>query len=69
MQADNDLINRFSIPIAAPYSISKAAVNTLVSKYNATFGKSEGILFMAISPGLVDTSEGKQPTEEDIQGG
>lgn len=67
--ADADLINDFSIPIASPYSISKAAVNTLVAKYNATFGKSEGILFMAISPGLVDTSEGKPPTEEDIQGG
>lgn len=67
--ADPDLVNDFSIPIASPYSISKAATNLLVAKYNAAFGKSEGILFMAISPGLVDTSEGKEPTEEDIKGG
>lgn len=67
--ADPDLINNFGISIASPYSISKAAVNTLIAKYNATFGKTEGILFMAISPGLVDTNEGKPPTDEDIKGG
>jgi len=67
--ADLDLVNRFSIPIAGPYSISKAATNMLVAKYNAALGKSEGILFMAISPGLVDTSEGAPMSEQDIQGG
>ena len=65
--SDTDLINRFSIPIAAPYSISKAATNALVAKYNAALG-SEGILFMALSPGLVDTSEGKPMTEQQLQG-
>ncbi|KAK3670540.1 hypothetical protein LTR78_009644 [Recurvomyces mirabilis] len=67
--ADLDFVNRFSIPIAAPYSISKAATNALVAKYNATLGQSEGLLFMALSPGLVDTSESKQPTEQEIAGG
>ena len=66
--ADLDLINKFDIPIAAPYSVSKAATNALVAKYNAALGKSEGILVLALSPGLVDTSEGKQMTEEEIQG-
>jgi NAD(P)-dependent dehydrogenase (short-subunit alcohol dehydrogenase family) len=66
--ADTELINRFSVPIAAPYSISKAAVNALVAKYNAALGKSEGLLFMALSPGLVDTSEGKPMSEQAIQG-
>lgn len=66
--ADDKLTNNFSIGISAPYSISKAAVNTLVAKYNASFGKSDGILFMGISPGVVDTSEGKQPTEEEMAG-
>jgi NAD(P)-dependent dehydrogenase (short-subunit alcohol dehydrogenase family) len=66
--ADIDLINRFSVPIAAPYSISKAATNALVAKYNAALGKSEGLLFMALSPGLVDTSEGKAMSEQAIQG-
>ena len=67
--ADDSLVNRFSIAIAAPYAISKAATNTLVAKYNAALGKSEGILFMAISPGLVDTREGKPMSEEEIKGG
>ncbi|KAK3111294.1 hypothetical protein LTR53_013605, partial [Teratosphaeriaceae sp. CCFEE 6253] len=31
--------------------------------------KSEGILFFSISPGLVDTSEGVPPSEQDIAGG
>jgi NAD(P)-dependent dehydrogenase (short-subunit alcohol dehydrogenase family) len=66
--ADLDLINKFDIPIAAPYSISKAATNALVTKYNAALGKSEGILVLALSPGLVDTSEGKPMSEEEIQG-
>jgi NAD(P)-dependent dehydrogenase (short-subunit alcohol dehydrogenase family) len=66
--ADTDLINRFSIPIAAPYSISKAATNALVAKFNAALGKSENMLVMALSPGLVDTSEGKPMTEQELQG-
>lgn len=66
--ADTELINRFGVPVAAPYSISKAATNALVAKYNAALGKSEGILFLALSPGLVDTSEGKPMSEQAIQG-
>lgn len=53
-----DLVNEFSVGLAAPYTISKAAVNALVAKYNVAYG-SQGILFMSISPGFVDTSEGK----------
>lgn len=66
--ADIDLVNRFNVPIAAPYSISKAATNALVAKYNAALGKSEGLLFLALSPGLVDTSEGKPMSEQELQG-
>ena len=67
--ADDDLTNRFSLSVAGPYSISKAAVNTLVAKYNAALGKTDGIVFMAISPGYVDTSEGEKTlSEEDMKG-
>ena len=59
--ADADFINQVDITIAAPYSISKAALNVAVAKYNALY-RSEGILFMAISPGLVNTG-GKAPSE------
>ena len=66
--ADNDLTNGYGVDMAGPYAASKAAVNTLVAKYNAAFGKSEGILFLAISPGAVDTLEGKQFNEEEMAG-
>jgi len=64
--ADLDLVNQFSVGMAAPYSISKAAVNLLIAKYNAAYA-SQGILFMSISPGLVDTNEGKSPSEEELK--
>ncbi|KAK3711233.1 hypothetical protein LTR37_009827 [Vermiconidia calcicola] len=53
--ADDVLTNQYSLAINGPYSISKAATNTLVAKYNAALGKSEGILFLALSPGVVAT--------------
>ncbi|KAJ7837360.1 hypothetical protein B0H14DRAFT_2791503 [Mycena olivaceomarginata] len=37
------------------YSISKAALNVVVAKYAAQF-KANGFIFLAISPGIVDTS-------------
>ena len=40
----------------APYSISKAAVNLAHAKYAAEY-KKEGIIFVALSPGLVNTAE------------
>ena len=52
--ADPDLINRLELAVSAPYAISKAGVNMAVAKFSALY-KREGILFMAISPGLVDT--------------
>lgn len=66
--ADIELVNRFNIAIAGPYAISKAAANALVSKYHAALGRSEGILFFSMSPGLVDTSEGKPLSEEEVAG-
>ncbi|CAH0047437.1 unnamed protein product [Clonostachys solani] len=44
-----------------PYSVSKAAVNMLVAKYNVTY-KSEGVLTMGICAGSVDTFEGERPS-------
>ncbi|KAE9373307.1 NAD(P)-binding protein [Stipitochalara longipes BDJ] len=63
---DIDFVNELDIDVAAPYAISKAGVNMVVAKYNATY-KEEGILFMAICPGSVDTAEQSReaPKEED----
>lgn len=61
--ADIDLINDYSIAVASPYSVSKAAANAIVAKYNAAL-KHEGILFLSVSPGYVATernAEGGDP--------
>ena len=52
--ADQDLVNKFEVDNGAPYAISKSATNMAVAKYNALY-KKDGILFLAISPGLVNT--------------
>lgn len=68
--ADIPLINEYGVAAAPPYTVSKAALNALVAKYNAAFGASEGILFLGVSPGVVDTSQaGLQlsPAERDVQ--
>ncbi|KAH8679221.1 hypothetical protein BGZ61DRAFT_551684 [Ilyonectria robusta] len=65
--ADIELIARFSIASSAPYSISKAGMNVAVAKFSAEYSK-DGVLFLSISPGLVDTSE-TAPTEDRIKGG
>lgn len=39
------------------YSISKAALNTTIAKYNAELGKKEGVLFLSLSPGFVETGQ------------
>lgn len=57
--ADLDIINQVDIAVSAPYSISKGALNVAVAKYSALY-KSEGILFMAVSPGYVATDENAQ---------
>lgn len=53
--ADEDLILGTEIAAAVPYSLSKGAVNVVVTKYAAQY-KQDGIVFSAISPGWVDTA-------------
>lgn len=52
--ADPDLVTKYDMEIAAPYTISKAALNMAVAKFHAEYSK-HGVLFMSISPGFVDT--------------
>jgi NAD(P)-dependent dehydrogenase (short-subunit alcohol dehydrogenase family) len=51
--ADLDFINNFEVDGCGLYSASKAALNTIVAKYNAQY-KKDGILFLSLSPGVVD---------------
>jgi len=61
--ADTDMINDFGIANAVPYSISKGATNVMVAKYNAAY-QEQGVLFLAVSPGYVDTANTKQPAPD-----
>ncbi|RWQ94613.1 hypothetical protein C8Q69DRAFT_499361 [Paecilomyces variotii] len=66
--ADLELINDLEIPVGAPYSISKGAVNVAMAKYNAVF-KQEGILFLSISPGMVATERATEEVSEEEKEG
>ncbi|KII93286.1 hypothetical protein PLICRDRAFT_386013 [Plicaturopsis crispa FD-325 SS-3] len=52
-----DFTLEVGLPDAGPYSISKAALNMANAKYAARF-RDEGFVFLAISPGSVDTTDG-----------
>lgn len=51
--ADLNLINDLEIESSALYSASKAAMNVIVAKFNAQY-KKDGVLFVSISPGIVE---------------
>ena len=60
---DEDLSRKHKIAIAAPYVISKAGLNNVVNKYHGEFS-ARGVLFMAISPGLIDNGQFSNLTEK-----
>lgn len=51
---DIGFVNELELDIAPSYAISKAGVNMAVAKYSAIY-KQEGILFLGICPGSVNT--------------
>jgi NAD(P)-dependent dehydrogenase (short-subunit alcohol dehydrogenase family) len=54
--ADTSLVVKHNIYEGAPYSISKAALNMAVAKFQAEYEK-DGVLFMAVCPGAVNTGQ------------
>lgn len=52
--ADPDFTNEWEVAVAPLYAVSKAAVNMVIAKFNAEY-KKDGVLFMAVCPGMVDT--------------
>ncbi|GJC88319.1 putative oxidoreductase C663.08c [Colletotrichum liriopes] len=61
--SDLEFISKSGIEVAAPYSISKAAMNTAVAKFGAQYAQ-DGLLFFSISPGVIDTGlydDGRSP--------
>lgn len=65
--ADIDLVNDLELETSALYGASKAAMNTIVAKFNAQY-KKDGVLFVSISPGAVEVghfSDGTYPPLQD----
>ena len=52
---NRDSVMKLDFPQMPGYGMSKAAVNMVIAKY-ATKLHSEGIVLVALSPGLVDTT-------------
>ncbi|TAQ90953.1 hypothetical protein B7494_g712 [Chlorociboria aeruginascens] len=52
--ADLDVINGAGLANQVPYAASKAAANVVVAVYNAEY-KKDGVLFLSISPGFIQT--------------
>jgi NAD(P)-dependent dehydrogenase (short-subunit alcohol dehydrogenase family) len=59
--ADLDLTNDCDVDIGALYAASKAALNVIVAKFNAQY-KKDGVLFLSISPGLVEVGRNADGT-------
>lgn len=57
---DTDFINKTGVSYAVAYSVAKAGMNIQVAKYAAELAP-KGIKVLALSPGWVDTWEGKWP--------
>ncbi|KAI1377707.1 hypothetical protein F4677DRAFT_415282 [Hypoxylon crocopeplum] len=64
--ADLDCINQYELDLSALYSISKAGMNATVGKFHAQY-KKEGVLFISISPGVVDTGHHHEASPEQFQ--
>ncbi|KAJ5675522.1 hypothetical protein N7462_008419 [Penicillium macrosclerotiorum] len=66
-QAALDAIPKLGIEVASLYAISKAGLNTAVAKFSAQYAK-DGVLFMSICPGMVDTGHFADVTAEQMKG-
>jgi NAD(P)-dependent dehydrogenase (short-subunit alcohol dehydrogenase family) len=64
--ADLDLTNDVEIDVGALYAASKAAMNVIMAKYNAQY-KKDGVLFMSISPGVVEVGHYANSTYSCLQ--
>lgn len=56
--ADTEFTNKYDVTPGSLYSASKAAINMIISKYSAQY-KEEGVLFLALCPGMVEVGHYK----------
>ncbi|KAK8073098.1 short chain dehydrogenase [Apiospora saccharicola] len=65
--AEADLTNQYAVDVGALYAISKAALNMAAAKFNAQY-KKDGVLFLCVSPGVVDTGNYADFTPKQLEG-
>lgn len=65
--ADLEFVNDYDVDVAALYAASKAAMNIIVAKFNVQY-KKDGVLFMSISPGVVEVGRYSEATPEEMAG-
>ncbi|KAG8162218.1 hypothetical protein KVR01_007983 [Diaporthe batatas] len=65
--ADVGMTNSFEVDISGLYAASKAALNMIASKFNVQY-KKDGVLFISISPGVVEVAQYDNITPEQQQG-
>ncbi|KAI0127359.1 hypothetical protein BJ170DRAFT_625098 [Xylariales sp. AK1849] len=63
---DVDFVAKQEVEPAGPYAISKAALNLAIAKFSAEYRK-QGVLFISVSPGVVDTGNMEMESEEQGQ--
>jgi NAD(P)-dependent dehydrogenase (short-subunit alcohol dehydrogenase family) len=54
--ADADVVTKYNVHEGVAYTISKAAMNMAVAKFQAEYAE-QGVLFMAISPGVINSGQ------------
>ncbi|RDW83480.1 hypothetical protein BP5796_04971 [Coleophoma crateriformis] len=62
--ADIESTAKYDLDGHAPYAISKAAMNAAVAKFSAQY-KKDGVLFLSVCPGLVNTGQYDNMTPEE----
>ncbi|KAK4173413.1 putative short chain dehydrogenase [Triangularia setosa] len=63
--ADNSFTNKWGATPGALYAASKAAMNTVIAKFNAQY-KKDGVLFLALCPGPVEVGHYDGATAADL---
>lgn len=63
--ADVDWTNKYDLTPGSLYSASKAAMNMITAKYSAQY-KKDGVLFLSLSPGMVEVGLYKDATQEQV---
>ncbi|RDW71012.1 hypothetical protein BP6252_07575 [Coleophoma cylindrospora] len=62
--ADIESTAKYDLDGNAPYAISKAAMNAAVAKFSAQY-KKDGVLFLSVCPGVVNTGQYDNMTPEE----